>query len=111
MIHLEVYHEADLTSMFVKSVLSVICQKCFVSDFVNVVTHSARWPISQVGPSTKEAISQGGPSASWPISHSGMSARVACQPGWPISQGGVQEWTFEVDLSSPVSGPFKDLSD
>ena len=67
MIHLEVYHEADLTSMFVKSVLSVIWQTLFFSDFVNAVTHSARWPISQLAHQPEYSH----------VSKSGLSARVA----------------------------------
>ncbi len=80
MIHLEVYHEVDLTNMFVKSVLSMICQM-FFRYVVYAVTPSARWPVSQLVHQPRK------PPARQTHQPVGPSTRVACQQEWLLNQG------------------------
>ena len=102
-LHLEVCREADRASAFFTCVLLVICQKCFVTDFVNdmacqPVCQGARGPVSQalrvprwlVSQGTKVlwSVSQGarvlvsqGPGSWQSVSQGARVLAVACQPG------------------------------
>ncbi len=88
--------------MFVKIVLSVLCQKCFASELVNDVAcqpggRSARlarqeayhWPLS-----ARVSCQQGGAcQPGGPVSRLACQPGVACQPGWPVSHGGLSaDW-------------------